>query len=335
MYKEKDKQMTFYGELIYNELIPKDHFLRKLKETIDFSFVNKELKDLYSHNNGRPCWEPQIIFKMLLLQFLYDVSDAEIEEACRYRIDFRYFLGLDVNEPVPDATTLVKFRERLGEEKFAKLHNHIVQIAHKHKLISDKLHIVDATAVKAKVDILKIKKKQQDVYEQSPDKDAKFGHTSPKDVFYGYKAYIRMDKESEIITSVAVAPANWQEANMLAKLLDGSPPAKSICGDKAFDTPQNHLLLEQLNIRSLILPKQPKTNKKLSGCFCNQPRKLSSKTIKLISKLRSNIEHKIAQLKKYYSLAKCRYWGLIKTKIQTFLSCIAANLRRIILLLSP
>jgi IS5 family transposase len=144
-----------------------------------------------------------------------------------------------------------------------------------------------------------------------------------------------MDKESEIITSVAVAPANWQEANMLAKLLDGSPPAKSICGDKAFDTPQNHLLLEQLNIRSLILPKQPKTNKKLSGCFFNQLRKLSSKTIKLISKLRSNIEHKIAQLKKYYSLAKCRYWGLIKTKIQAFLSCITANLRRIILLLSP
>jgi hypothetical protein len=87
--------------------------------------------------------------------------------------------------------------------------------------------------VKAKVCILKIKRKQSYVYEQTYDKDARFGYTLPNDVFYGCKAHIRMDKESGIIT----------EANILVKLLDGSPLAKFICGDKSFDIPQNHLLL--------------------------------------------------------------------------------------------
>jgi len=70
--------MRFYGVLMYNELIPKGYFLCKLEGTISFSFVNKELKDHYNHDDNGPCCGSQIIFKMLLLEFFYDVSEAGI-----------------------------------------------------------------------------------------------------------------------------------------------------------------------------------------------------------------------------------------------------------------
>jgi hypothetical protein len=135
--------MRFYGVLMYNELISKVYFLCKLEGTISFSFVNKELKDHYNHDDNGPCCGSQIIFKMLLLEFFYDVSEAGI---------LHWF--------------------------------HIVQIAYNYKPISDKLHIVDGTVVKAKVCFLKIKRKQSYVYEQTSDKDARFGYTLSNDVFF-------------------------------------------------------------------------------------------------------------------------------------------------------
>lgn len=335
MYKELDKQTTFFGNMIYERIIPKDHFLRRLSSVIDLSFVNEITKEHYSHNTGRPCWEPQIIFKMLLLQYLYDLSDDKIEQECLYRLDFKWFLGIDVDQSPPDSTTLVRFRDRLGEKSFAEIFNRIVILAKKKKIVSDKLHIVDASHIRAKVDTWRIKKLNKDeqnyIDKHSPDKDARIGHISSKETIYGYKNYLRMDKESEIIISEEVSPANLPEANHLQVLLDGSPP-KAVCGDKAFDTPQNQEFLRRRKIRSLILQKQPKVKKKLYGCFYN-PKKQPIRIIEKIHKIRNSIEHKIAELKRWHRMRVCRFWGLVKTKIQHTMGCIAVNIKRIVNLL--
>lgn len=91
MYKEQNKQTSFFGDLIYNQAIPKEHFLRKLSEVVDFSFVNEICEDLYCPDNGRPCWEPQVIFKAIFLQFLYDLSDYDIVVAGNSGIYRRQF----------------------------------------------------------------------------------------------------------------------------------------------------------------------------------------------------------------------------------------------------
>jgi IS5 family transposase len=145
-----------------------------------------------------------------------------IEEEIRDRLSFKWFLGIDADAPPPDATTLVRFRERLGHEKFAEIFNTIVKTARQKNLINDKLYIIDATAVKAKVDTWRINKehkkdknndqpatyKKDYIERKSQDKDARIGDTSTNKKVFVYKRYIQMDQDSEIIVSTTAQPAN-------------------------------------------------------------------------------------------------------------------------------
>ncbi len=117
MLRAKSSQLSFYGNHIYDRVIPEDHFL----------------------------------------QSLYDVSDRRIEEEVNVNLVLKWFVGLAVDEAPPDSSSLTRFRGRLGEERFANIFNQIVEIAREEGLISDRLSIVDSTDVKAKVDTFKIK----------------------------------------------------------------------------------------------------------------------------------------------------------------------------------
>ncbi|MFH1369438.1 MAG: IS5 family transposase [Elusimicrobiota bacterium] len=344
MYKENDKQNSFFGDLIYETIVPKDHFLRRLTAAIDFSFVNELCKELYSQDNGRPCWEPQVLFKVLLLQYLYNLSDTVVENEICDRLSFKWFLGIDADDRPPDATTLVRFRDRLGTERFAKAFNHIVETARKSNLVSDQLHIVDATTIKAKVDIFRIHHKHdheypnndvspQDMVKHSPDKDARFGYSTMEGMIYGYKGYVQMDKDSEIIVSSTVDSANKQEYNHLEELIDGTvEKPEALTADKAYDTRQVNELLIRKDIRSgVIHKKEPK--KPVAGIFYQKTPRPKEEEL-YFKRKRLAVEHKIAELKRWHNLRFARFIGLIKTKIQMFLTCIAVNVKRIVKLIS-
>ena len=167
MLRAKTSQHSFYGNHIYDRIIPKDHFLKLLDKAVDFSFVNELCRDAYTLDFGRPAYEPEMMFKIIFLQFLYDVSDRRIEEEVNFNLVLKWFIGLAIDESPPDASSLTRFRDRLGEETFANIFNRIVEIAREKGLVSDRLSIVDSTDVKAKVDTFKIK----DNPDASPDKD--------------------------------------------------------------------------------------------------------------------------------------------------------------------
>ena len=152
MLRRRSAQTSFYGEYIYDRVIPKDHILKLLDQAVDLSFVNKLCQDAYVPDLGRPAYEPEMMFKILFLQFLYDVSDRRIEEEVNLQLAFKWFVGLAIDEAPPDSSSLTRFRDRLGEERFASIFNHIVELAREKGLISDRLSIVDSTQVKAKVD---------------------------------------------------------------------------------------------------------------------------------------------------------------------------------------
>jgi len=343
MYSEQTKQISFYDEPIYARTVPKDHFLRKLSTAVDFAFVNELCQDLYCPDNGRKCWEPQILFKMTFLQFLYTLCDRDIEAEVKDRMSFKWFLGLAVDEEVPDHSTLSRFRDRLGPEQFAKIFNRIVEIARSHKLVSDKLHIIDSTDVKAKVDQFRIteeiKKSNKDNNDKddtpkntdkqfqgkfkTPDTDARFGRKSDSKKFYGYKEHIRMDAESKIIVESKTAPSNEQDCHNFSVLLSTAPPPKIATADKAYDTDNNHQFLAEKGIRNGIILK------KVHSKSYKYPKRVS----KVAQKLRILIEHKFAELKNAHSLRIARYWGLAKVSIQGYLTAIAVNCKRIVKLL--
>ena len=73
MLRAKSSQLSFYGNHIYDRVIAKDHFLKPLNEAVDFSFITKLCRDAYTLDFGRPAYRPGRKFKIIFLQFLYDV----------------------------------------------------------------------------------------------------------------------------------------------------------------------------------------------------------------------------------------------------------------------
>lgn len=116
-------QSTFvYGPDIYENLIPEDHILYKIAKQIDFSFVNEACKDLYSQNLGRPVENlPEIMFRAAIVQYEYDYSERDMEEAARYNLVIKWFIGLPIESSSFDHSAMGDFRDRLGEERWKKL----------------------------------------------------------------------------------------------------------------------------------------------------------------------------------------------------------------------
>lgn len=148
-----DRQKDFFDSYVYKNLLPEGHILLDIKKRIDFSFVEEELKDLYNSTQGRPSYPPEILFRMLFLEFYYNLSDVEVAKQCQVNVLYRYFVGLSIHDPTPDDTTLVVFRARCRKDRFERLFNQIVEQCKKERLLRERLKIVDATSMDADVAI--------------------------------------------------------------------------------------------------------------------------------------------------------------------------------------
>ena len=318
MSKTGSANGSFFGNFIYDRLLHRrSHFLRDLARTVDFSFVKEALKDFYV-DWGRDPWDPVLMFKMVFLQLLYKLSDREIEEQCTWNMMYKWFLGLSAEELPPDHTILCRFRVRLGAEGFQRLFNQVVEQARAQGFISDRLHIIDATDIAAKVDLFRLKKEhargEDDgsyVDRNSPDPEARFGRKSKKKGFYGYKAHIVEDADSELIVGIKTTPGNVPDGAVFPELIDARP--REAIGDKGYDSIGNHAHLEALGVASGIIRRRRRPGR---------PRHSQRQ--------RPKVERKFAEGNQRHGLKRARYWGLLKVSIQSFLVAIVVNLKRLV-----
>ncbi len=149
--------MSKYLEL-YDIVIPKNNILRQIKEMVDFNFVYDELKDKYCEDNGRPAYDPIMMFKYLLIKCIKQLSDVDLIEQTRYDLSFKYFLDLAPEETnLIDPTLLTKFRrQRLKDVKLLDmLIGKTVEIAKEKGIIKKKTAIiVDSTHTNSRYNIL-------------------------------------------------------------------------------------------------------------------------------------------------------------------------------------
>lgn len=102
---------------LYDIIVPKDHLLRKIKENIDFSFVNPMLRKQYCESFGRPEKEPEMMFKLMFLKKIYDLSDEKLISSAQTDMAYKYFLDLDPEAKMIDPSLLTKFRKtRITED---------------------------------------------------------------------------------------------------------------------------------------------------------------------------------------------------------------------------
>lgn len=153
MLGKTDSQASFFDSYVEEYFLPKKHKLLEIKEKVDFSFIEKETTDLYAKVAGRPSYPPEVILKILFLEFYYNLSDVEVAKQLKFNVLFRYFVGIKIEDSLPDDTSLVVFRKRLGEERFERIFDEFIKQCEKNGLLEGKLKAIDATHIIADVAI--------------------------------------------------------------------------------------------------------------------------------------------------------------------------------------
>ena len=140
------------GHPLYDKIVPKTHPLRLINEQINFSFVTPLLGANYSIDYGRPAYSPEVMFKLLFLKMLYNLSDERVIQEAQVNMAYKYFLNLDPEDPLMHPSSLTKFRKlRLNnEEILEELLHEIVSQAIEKGVIKSKTLIMDATHTKSK-----------------------------------------------------------------------------------------------------------------------------------------------------------------------------------------
>lgn len=148
MLIKEEKQLSFHS-LLYNK-IPEQHLLKRIEKAVDFSFVNDLLKDSYCVDFGRPAKEPELMLKLLILQYLYNLSDVKVIEEASLNLAFLWFLGLNPEDELPDPSLLAKFRtQRLKDISLDDVLTEIVRQCVENGVIKSKEISVDATHMEA------------------------------------------------------------------------------------------------------------------------------------------------------------------------------------------
>jgi len=147
------REPTELDLLVYEKLVPVQHYLRQVKALINFEAFRDQLRDVYSPTMGRPAEDPILLLKLEFLEFHYDLSDREVIAETQVNVAFRYFLDLSLDSPLPVPSLLSQFRTRLGEERHQAIFNEVVRQAREHGLVKDWLRLKDATHVVANVAI--------------------------------------------------------------------------------------------------------------------------------------------------------------------------------------
>lgn len=163
MYTERNEKQMRLEMVMLEELVPEDHLLRKIDKAIDFSFINKICKPYYSETNGRPAIEPEALFRMLFIGYLYGIrSERRLLQEVEVNVAYRWFIGYDLTEKLPDVSVIWQNRLRRynGTEVPQQIFDEIVRQAMAKGLVGGKILYSDSTHLKANANKNKFVEKQ-------------------------------------------------------------------------------------------------------------------------------------------------------------------------------
>lgn len=162
MLRSNPNVQNQYEFVCIEDLVLPNHPLRKIQKHIDFSFILELVRPYYCEDNGRPSADPIMLFKMLLIGYLFGIrSERQLEIEVHSNVAYRWFLGLGLTDRVPDHSTLSYFRERLRQgDVLQKIFDEVVMLAIKHRLVAGRVLVTDSTHLKANANKRKFIKEQ-------------------------------------------------------------------------------------------------------------------------------------------------------------------------------
>jgi transposase, IS5 family len=285
-----------------------NNFLGEADAIIDWREIEQQLAGIYSATTGRPSYPLLTLFKAMLLQQWYGLSDPRTEEAISDSISFRRFVGLSLSDPVPDHSTLSRFRAQLGN-RFTQLQEAFNRQLDRRGLIIRKGTLIDASFV------------QSASGQKRVDPEAGRYGRQQDDAISGYKMHTAVDQFSGIVRKVIVTSANINDSTPADELILGDEAA--VYADRAYDKHERRQRLQQRGVFDGLMHR----SNKYYGL--SQSQKAFNRKI---ARLRAPVERTFGILKLHYRLCRSRYIGLVSTAVQINLAIIAMNIKRALVL---
>jgi len=146
---KKEFRQRIYYDFNLDSLVPETHLLKQIAKTVSFDFVRDKTKDYYSHT-GKPSIDPVVLTKMLLIGYLFDIrSERKLVEEVSLNLAYRWYIGYDIDEAIPEHSIFSKARARFTKELFCQIFEEILKKADGYGLIKGKEILIDSTIVKA------------------------------------------------------------------------------------------------------------------------------------------------------------------------------------------
>lgn len=319
-------------------LSQKKDFLDRLDALIPWETFRPLLEQIHlkerKSNAGRKATDVLLMFKLLILQQLYNISDEELEYQVNDRLSFMRFLGLGFEDTVPDATTVWLFRQRLLEQGlveslFEQFDGYLIGAGYQAK----QGQILDATFIPVPKQHFTKEEKEQLEAGQVPDSLQNNPHkASQKDTdarwtkknntsYFGYKDHINVDVEYGFIREYAVSDAAMHDSQLLSQLLDADNEADGIWADSAYRSELNEEVLSLIGFESHIHQRAYR-NRPLNEQQQNDNRERS--------KIRARVEHVFGRWTMEMGGKLMRSIGLKRAKVMIGLKNLCYNFKRFV-----
>jgi transposase, IS5 family len=318
----------------------KKDFLLRLNELISWDLFRPILEESRKkdrkNNAGRKAIDVILLFKMLILQQFYNISDEELEYQVNDRISFMQFLGLGLEDKVPDSTSIWLFREALKkqnliEELFEEFGEYLNQNGYSAK----EGQILDATLIpvpkqhNTKEENAKIREGEEpegwkDLPHKRSQKDQNARWTKKNDVsYFGYKNHINVDAAYKLIRVYKVTAASVHDSTVLGELLDGENESDDLWADSAYRSMEIEAILGDMKLESKIHERAYKSRPLTEEQQENNREK---------SKIRARVEHVFGAIVNEMGGKLVRVIGIERAKVCLGLKNLAYNFKRFVFL---
>lgn len=304
-----------FGEGWISPKIGQNAALERLSNEVDWSRFEALLGPSEPQGPGRPPKLRLLMLKALLLQQWYGLSDADLEDALNDRMSFRRFVGLALETPAPDHTTLCRFRNQLAEDGLSeKIFAEFSRQLEARGLILKKGTMIDASLVETP-----FRPGSSDGTRQPVDSDAALtARKGRPGTHYGYKMHAGVDQQSRLIRRIALTPANVNDTVPADGLICGDEAA--VYADKGYAKQARRAWLRGLKIKPRIMHKSWGGGPALT--FWQKRHNA------LIAPIRAEVEGVFATLKRWFGYARVRYRGMRRNESHLHLLGLAYNMKR-------
>ncbi len=319
-YKE-EVQYSLADGLVWNGR-GLNSFLEKVSSKLEWSIFEKILGATFKQKMGRKSYHPLLLFKCLLLEKWYNLSDPGLEESLSDRLSFKKFVGLSLSSEVPDHSTFSRFREKLSKKEYeGKKLLEILWDELQRQLIAQGVIVKSGTIVDATLVPSAARKPSADknnkIGRSDYDKDAQWV-CYRKHLLYGYKGHIGIDEGSEMIVKQHFTAANTLEVHTLEEVIQGDE--SWVFADKGYCSKNNSALLKAKGIKDGIMRKGARYVK------LDKNQELRNA---LIKKRRYAVEHVFGTMKRSYGYTRVKYNTIVKNSLEFMVICFAFNLKKL------